>query len=162
MLPSKWENLSRYSAKLIHACKKLPLGLDCRQSKYFRLILNIYIFPILGVFFLLHCTSICMISKSVSQIFKILFQAGYINIFVLCGVFLVDLFHWKAPFLTKRYRRWNLRHALVEKLSKFNVAKYMKGKFHCWQNFIVFLLERKTKLINRFLYKKLFLFSFLF
>ena len=38
--------------------------------------------------FLLHCTSICMSSKSVSQI---LFQTGYINIFVLRGVFLVDM-----------------------------------------------------------------------
>ena len=35
---------------------------------------------------LLHCTSICMISKNVSQIFKILFQTGNINIFDLCGV----------------------------------------------------------------------------
>ena len=35
---------------------------------------------------LLHCDSICKTSKSVSQIFKILFQTGDINIFVLCGV----------------------------------------------------------------------------
>ena len=34
----------------------------------------------------MHCTSICVSSKSVSQIFKILLQAGDINIFVLCGV----------------------------------------------------------------------------
>ena len=38
-------------------------------------------------YFLLHCTSICMSSKSISQIFKILFQAGDNNIFVLRGVF---------------------------------------------------------------------------
>ena len=34
-----------------------------------------------------YCTSICMSSKSVSQIFKILFQTGDISIFVLRGVF---------------------------------------------------------------------------
>ena len=34
-----------------------------------------------------------MYSKSVSQILKILFQTGDINIFVLRGVFLVDMFN---------------------------------------------------------------------
>ena len=29
-----WENLSRCSTKLISVCKKLPLALDCQQSKY--------------------------------------------------------------------------------------------------------------------------------
>ena len=43
-----------------------------------------------------------MSSKSVSQIFKILFQPGDINIFVLHGIFLVDIFNYKAPFLTKK------------------------------------------------------------
>ena len=43
--------------------------------------------------FLLHCTSIFLSSKSVSQIFKILFQTGDLNIFVLCDVFLVDIFN---------------------------------------------------------------------
>ena len=33
--------------------------------------------------FLVHCSSICMSPKSVSQIFKILFQTGDINSFVL-------------------------------------------------------------------------------
>ena len=37
--------------------------------------------------FLLHCTSICVSSKSVSQNFRILFQTGNIGIFVLRGVF---------------------------------------------------------------------------
>ena len=32
-------------------------------------------------------TSMCMSSKNVSEIFKIVFQAGDIYIFVLCGVF---------------------------------------------------------------------------
>ena len=34
MLPSKSENLSCCSTKLIHVCKKLPLALSCRKSKY--------------------------------------------------------------------------------------------------------------------------------
>ena len=42
---------------------------------------------------LLHCASMFMSSKSVSQIFKILFQTGDINTFVLRGVFLVDMFN---------------------------------------------------------------------
>ena len=47
-----------------------------------------------------------------SQIFKILFQTGDINIFVLCGVF----FCRHVPLKSETY--------LVEKLSKINVAKY--------------------------------------
>ena len=43
--------------------------------------------------FLLHFTFISMSSKSVCQIFKILFQTGDINIFVFHGVFLVDMFN---------------------------------------------------------------------
>ena len=99
MLPSKWENLSRCSTKIIYFCKKLPLTLDCGQSKYSHYIFNFrrafygsfpMLFPkapaswfrkILN-WFLLHCTSIFMSSKSVSQIFKILFQTGDINILV--------------------------------------------------------------------------------
>ena len=34
-----------------------------------------------------------MSSKIVFQILKILFQFGDINIFVLCGVFVVDMFN---------------------------------------------------------------------
>ena len=37
-----------------------------------------------------------------SQIFKILFHIGNNNIFVLRRVFLVDMFNYKAPFLTKK------------------------------------------------------------
>ena len=41
-------------------------------------------------------------SKSVSEIFKILFETGNINNFVLCSVFLVDIFNQNAHFLTKK------------------------------------------------------------
>ena len=34
MLSSKLGNLSHCSTNLIHVCKKLPLSLDCRQSRY--------------------------------------------------------------------------------------------------------------------------------
>ena len=62
--------------------------------------------------------------KNVSQIFKILFQPGDINIFVLRGVsFLVVLFNSKAPFLTKKTAVKSETH-FSEKLSKINVAKY--------------------------------------
>ena len=45
-----------------------------------------------------YCTSICMSSKSVSQIFKILFQTGDINIFVLRGVFFSRYIRLKSSF----------------------------------------------------------------
>ena len=48
--------------------------------------------------FLLHFTSTCMSSKSVSQIFKILFQTGDINIFVVCGVFFSKYVQLKSSF----------------------------------------------------------------
>ena len=43
-----------------------------------------------------------MSSKSMSQIFKILFQTGDIDIFVLPGVFFSRYVQLKAPFLTKK------------------------------------------------------------
>ena len=43
-----------------------------------------------------------MSSKTMSQIFEILFQTRDINIFVLRSVLLVDMFNWKTPFLTKK------------------------------------------------------------
>ena len=43
-----------------------------------------------------------MNSNSVSQSFETLFQTGDVNIFVLRGVFLVDMYKQKATFLTKK------------------------------------------------------------
>ena len=43
-----------------------------------------------------------MSSESVSQIFKILFQTGNINIFVLRGVFFSRFVQLKSYFLTKK------------------------------------------------------------
>ena len=50
------------------------------------------------ILFLLHCTSIFMSSKNVSQIFKILFQTGDINVFVLRGVFFSRYVQLKSSF----------------------------------------------------------------
>ena len=86
--------------------------------KYF-----VYIFSIFGVFlrsismlfpeapassnkeilkqFLLHSTSICISSKSVSQIFKSCFKLEILIMLSFVVSFLVDMFNLKAPFLTK-------------------------------------------------------------
>ena len=61
-----------------------------------------------------------MSSKSMSQTYKILLQTGDINIFVLRGVLLSRYVQLKSSFSNEK----NLRHTLVEKLSKINVAKY--------------------------------------
>ena len=122
MLPSKWENLSRCCTKLIHLCRKLPLALDYRQRILF---VNIYIFfnferVSCGFFsvlfpkapaswrkkklkyFLLHCTSICMSSKACLRFFKVFFQTGDINIFVLRGVFFIWYVQLKGSFSDKK------------------------------------------------------------
>ena len=48
--------------------------------------------------FLKHCASICMTSKYLSQTFKILFQTGDINIFVLSCVFFSRYIKLKSFF----------------------------------------------------------------
>ena len=50
----------------------------------------------------MHCTSICMSSNRMSQIFKIVFQTEYINIFVLCGVFFSRSVQLKGSFSDKK------------------------------------------------------------
>ena len=57
-----------------------------------------------------------MSSKSVSQIFKILFQTGDINIFVLRGVFFSRYVQLKSSFSDEK----NISGEIV----KYNVAKY--------------------------------------
>ena len=109
MLPSKWENLSLCSTKLIHFCKNYHLhwiagraNILCKYIIYiffqFSACLLRFLFYVISKSFTflwlkkkkkkipLHCTSICMSSKVVSHIFQILFQTGDINIFVLRGV----------------------------------------------------------------------------
>ena len=121
MLPSKWENSSRCSTKLMHFCKKLPLALNCRQKQIF--FVNIWythffnygrdfcgsfsmLFPKVPAFcgkkilkyFFMHFTSICMSPKSMSQIFKVFFLTRDINNFVFRGVFFSRHVQLKSNF----------------------------------------------------------------
>ena len=63
-----------------------------------------------------------------SPIFNILFQTGDINTFVFRRVFFSRYLQLKSSFSDEKIweenQAGNLRHALVEKLSKINVAKY--------------------------------------
>ena len=79
---------------MIHNCKKTTICIGLRQSRCSLYIFNVYVFftvlpetpasygkEILK-YFLLYCSSIRMSSKGVSQILKIFFQTGNLNIFV--------------------------------------------------------------------------------
>ena len=78
--------------------KKLPFSLDCRLSNYSLLVLGVafaalfYVIPEAPAscekkFWNIFCCFVPRMSaKTVSQIFKILFQNADINNFVLCGV----------------------------------------------------------------------------
>ena len=78
MLTSRWVNLS-CSTKLIQVCKKNLHAFDCSQSKKFK----IHIFSILDLsfVFLRHTKKLCLR----------LFPIGNINIFVLNGVFFLQI-----------------------------------------------------------------------
>ena len=67
-----------------------------------------------------------MSSKSLSQIFKILFQTEDINTFVLRGVFFSRYVQLKSSFSDEKTSavKSDTRFSLVEKLSKINEAKY--------------------------------------
>ena len=65
-----------------------------------------------------------MSSKRVSQIFKILFQIGDINVFVLYGVFFSRYFQLKSHFSHEKNICGEIWETSEEKLSKINVAKY--------------------------------------
>ena len=59
------------------------------------------------------------------QIVVILFQTGNINIFVPHGVLFSRYIQLKSSFSAKeKHQQWILKHTLVEKPTKFNVAKY--------------------------------------
>ena len=81
----------------------------------------------------LHCTSIFMSLKSVCQIFKILFQTGDINIFVLRGVFFNTYVQLKSSFSDKK----NISEEIWDTLWYRSYWKLLwqsiKGKFHHWQ-----------------------------
>ena len=125
MLPSKWENLSRSSIKLFHFCKKLPLiALDTGRNNIFCKY-NIHIFSNLDVAFAV--PFLCYLQKLQLLVIKTIwnnfccivllfvwaqkvclrFLKSYFKLEILIFLsfavsFLVDMFNWRAPFLTKR------------------------------------------------------------
>ena len=110
MLPLKWENLSRCSTKVIHFWKNHCLlhWIEGRTNIFRKYIIYIFFqfwaWLLRFLFYVFSKSSsycgketfwnnfwrivllICMSSKSISQIFKILFQTGHIDIFVLRDV----------------------------------------------------------------------------
>ena len=64
-----------------------------------------------------------MSSKSVSQIFKILFQTGDINILVLRGVFFSRYVQLKSCFSTKKTSAVKSETHFSRQAIKINVAK---------------------------------------
>ena len=64
-----------------------------------------------------------MSSKTVPQIFKILFQTGDINDFVLRGVVFSRYGQLKRSFCDKK-NSTNMKHNTVEKQSEIGMAKY--------------------------------------
>ena len=83
-------------------------------------------------------------AQKVSQIFKILFQARDVNTFVLRGFFFSRYVRVKSSFPDKKkHQWWNLRHTLVGKPSKTNVAKYsIIGR--SWSSAKLFILQNYT------------------
>ena len=73
---------------------------------------------------LMYFTSICINLKIVPQIFKILFQTGIINIFVLHSVFFSRSAQLKSSFSDEKTSVVKSETHFRKKLSKFNVAKY--------------------------------------
>ena len=64
-----------------------------------------------------------MSSKSASQIFKILFQTGDINTFVLVGVFFSRYVKLSRDVFNRVFSIYLVEY-LVEKLLKINMANY--------------------------------------
>ena len=83
--------------------------------------------------FLLHCPSTFMSLKSVSHIFKMLFQTGYINIFVLCGVFFSRYAQLKSLFSDEKSISGGIRDTLQQRSYRKSTWQSIKGKFHHWQ-----------------------------
>ena len=129
MPPSKWENLSRCSTKLIHVCKNLSLALDYGQTKYSPERFNIYIFQ-----FWAWLLQLLVIKKFWNNFWCIVFLFVWaqkvclksyfkLEILIVCPSWcLVQRYDWlKSSFSAEnKHQPWNLKHTFVEKLSKFN------------------------------------------
>ena len=136
MLPSKWENLSRCSAKFVYFCKKLPLVLDCRKSKYY-LFINIWLsFLILGVAFavpflcwfqkfplLVECkfwNNFCCIALLFVWAQKVCFRflKSYFKPKIL--IFLSFLMSFLVDMLTKKLLFWRKKTSAVKSETHFS------------------------------------------
>ena len=81
--------------------------------------------------FLLHCTFICMSSKSVN----FFFQTGDINIFALLAIFFSKYVQLKSSFCQKKKHQWrNLRHSLDSETS-ITGRCWNSSKFVIMQNY---------------------------
>ena len=71
-----------------------------------------------------------MSSKSVSQIFKTLFQTVDINFFVLHGVFFIRYVQLKSLLLSKKVSGGNFRKVFVKvhHRQKFELCKVINGE----------------------------------
>ena len=76
-----------------------------------------------------------MSSKSVSQIFKIIFQTGdiNINIFVHCGVFFSGYVQLKSSFSDKNNISGKIWDSLQQRSYRKLTWQSIKGKLHHWQ-----------------------------
>ena len=82
--------------------------------------------------------------ECVSQIIKILFQTGNINIFLPHGVLSSRYVQLKSFFSAEKKHQWcNLRHTFVEKPSTW---QSIKGKLHQWQTLGLWKVVHNAKL----------------
>ena len=89
-----------------------------------------------------------MTSENVYQILKILFQTGYVNIFVLHGVFFSRYVKPKNfLFWWKKHQWWNLRHTLLEKLCG-KVLKENSIIGRSWSSAKLFIVQNYTENAN--------------
>ena len=110
LLPLMSESFGQYDKNLHHVWKKLPLGSDCWQIYPWKncFLNSLFIIDVAFIapshqssnfmFFSLHCVSVFISSKRVSQIFTTLIQTGDTNIFVFRGVISVAHFQIKSSF----------------------------------------------------------------
>ena len=144
MLPSKWENLSRCSTKLIHVWKKTTTCIGLQAQQIFSVNILYTYFSILGVAFAV--SFLCYFQKLQLLVVKI-FWANFCCIVLLYFWdqkvylrFLKPYFKLEilvfSPFLVsflvdmfsdKKIISGEIWNTLVEKLLRINVAKY-QGK----------------------------------
>ena len=141
MLPSKWEKIGPLFYKINTYLQKTTTctGLQAEQILSVK-IWNIYIFNLgwgFCDFFLFYFQKLQLLVEKkfvltfaalyffyLSKIFKILFQAGNINIFVFHGIFYNRSAQLKSYFSDKKSQQWNLRNTSVEKMLNENTSRH--------------------------------------